>query len=116
MECPMSRSVEWVARVGLVLPLLVSLGATPALAEDPAKKNPFADTPCAGDYEQLCNHTRGWQQGWECLRSKDRPRDLSEECEAHTDEIQAIKKARVKARELAWRESWAVEIEAHCSQ
>ena len=112
----MSRNLDQMVRVGLVVPLFLSLAATPALADAPAKKNPFANTACASDYDQLCNHTRGWRQGWECLRSKSDPQNLSEECVTYTTEIQAIKRGRVKARERAWREACAAEIETHCSQ
>ena len=112
----MSKNLERVARVAAVLPLLLSVAATPTLAEKAAKKNPFADTPCASDYEQLCNHTRGWQRGWECLRGRLNISNLSEECTVHTDNIQAIKRARVQARERAWQEACSEEIKAHCSQ
>lgn len=91
-----------------------AVDAMPASAN--GKQNPFTDTPCASDYVQMCTHTRGWRLGFDCLRYNYRASKLSEECADHTDEVNALKREQVLARQRAWQEACAEDIANHCSE
>jgi len=98
---------------------LVALATGASAAEDATpqkKKTPFADTPCSDDYDKLCTRTQGWRLGFECLRNRYSSGELSDECKAHTDHVVQVKKDRVKARERAWHQACAKDIQQHCSE
>ena len=80
------------------------------------RKNPFLDTPCAEDYETFCAATKGWRLGFNCLRATNDKDELGEECAAHTKHVLEVKRNRVKAREKAWRDACAADIQKNCSQ
>lgn len=90
--------------------------AAPVSAPPKATKNLFAETPCAGDYEQQCSHTKGRRLGFECLRFRYKRGDLSQECADYTAEVRKAQYEQAEAFKRSWQQACADDIATHCSQ
>jgi len=103
--------------VGVLVGTVVLHAARVSAEEAPeGPKTHFSDTPCAEDFVMLCKGVPGWRLGFVCLQRNAAAGKLSEACSAHTDEVVALKKKRVRDWELAWRTACAADIEANCGQ
>ena len=76
----------------------------------------YVGTPCEADWAKLCSDTEGTRTSWECLRRYYKKDLLSEECAAHTETVKQAKRTRTMARQRAWQDACAADVEQHCSQ